>query len=305
MSSIANTAHAKNSEKMYTTDRVTHQIVAALEQGVRPWTKPWDIGQVSKPLRSNGQAYQGINVLMLWNAAIEGGYLAQTWMTYKQAKELGAQVRKGSHGSQVLFASTVNKTDTDETTGEEIEHQISFMKSYTVFNAEQIEGLPEHFYTVHSPVENPMQRLEHAELFFKAIGADIRHGGHRAFYSSAKDYIQMPDFEVFKDPEAYYSTLAHEAIHWTGPRLSRDFNSKRWGDSGYAREELVAELGSAFLAADLGLYLEPREDHASYINDWLLVLKSDKRAIFQAAAHAQRAVDYLHRCYQRTMQQAA
>jgi antirestriction protein ArdC len=143
----------------------------------------------------------------------------------------------------------------------------------------------------------PLQRIEHAERFFVNLGADIRHGGSRAFYALQPDFVQMPPFESFRDGESYYATLGHECVHWTRhpSRLDRDFGRQRWGDVGYAREELIAELGASFLAADLGLSLEPREDHAAYVADWLTVLRNDRRAIFVAAAHAQRAVDYLHR----------
>lgn len=290
--------------------RVTDKIIADLEQGVRPWFKPWNAehaaGRITKPLRGNGQPYQGINVLMLWAAAVEAGYAAPIWMTYKQAQELGAQVRKGSKGSLVVYASTLHKTETDEGTGEEVERDIPFMKGYTVFNVEQIDGLPDHFYATAAPVLDPVQRIETAETFFQGLGADIRHGGNCAFYAIGPDYVQIPPFETFKDPESYYATLAHELTHWTRheTRLNRDFGRKQWGDAGYAREELVAELGSAFLAADLGLYLEPREDHAAYLESWLSVLKEDKRAIFQAAAHAQRAADYLHQSQPQPAQQA-
>ena len=138
--------------------------------------------------------------------------------------------------------------------------------------------------------------MEHAEAFFSTTGAVIHHGGNQAYYAINPDHIQMPPFESFKDAESYYATLAHEVTHWTRhpSRLDRDLGRKRWGDEGYAREELVAELGSAFLSADLGLTPAIREDHSSYIDSWLKVLKKDKRAIFQASAHAQRAVDYLH-----------
>lgn len=173
---------------------------------------------------------------------------------------------------------------------------IPFMKGYTVFNIEQIEGLPAHYYAPAKSQLNPDQRIEAADAFFADTGADIRHGGSSAYYSPPEDYVQMPVFESFRDAESYYATLAHECTHWTRhkSRLDRDFGRKRFGDEGYAREELVAELGAAFLCADLGLTLEDREDHAAYIGSWLKVLKDDKRAIFTAAAHAQRATDYLH-----------
>ncbi len=170
------------------------------------------------------------------------------------------------------------------------------MKGYTVFYVEQIEGLPERYYTKPEAVIDPALRIDHAEAFFASTGADIRHGGNSAHYSGGSDHVQMPAFEAFCSPEAYYATLAHELTHWTKhkSRLDRDFGRKTWGDEGYAREELIAELGAAFLCADLALTPEPREDHAAYIQSWLKVLKEDKRAIFSAVAHAQRAADFLH-----------
>lgn len=170
------------------------------------------------------------------------------------------------------------------------------MKGYSVFNVEQIEGLPQHYYAQPEPVIDPTERIEHADAFFDHTGADVRHGGNRAFYAGSSDHVQMPVFESFHSPEAYYATLAHELIHWTKHkrRLDREFGRKKWGDEGYAREELVAELGAAFLCADLALTPEPGEDHAAYIQSWLKVLKDDNRAIFAAAAHAQRAADFLH-----------
>lgn len=280
--------------------RITDQIVAELEHGVRPWLKPWNAehaaGRITRPLRHNGIPYQGINVVMLWSAAVAAGYAAPIWMTFKQAKELGAHVRKGEKGSLVVYANTVTKTEIDADTGDEAEHEIPFMKGYTVFNVEQVEGLPTQFYAPTQPRLDPVQRIDHAEEFFAATRADIRHGGNRAYYSVTDDYVQMPPFETFKDAESYYATLAHECTHWTrhASRLERDFGRKRWGDEGYAMEELVAELGSAFLSADLDLCLQPREDHAAYIASWLKVLKDDKRAIFTAASHAQRAADFLN-----------
>ncbi len=180
--------------------------------------------------------------------------------------------------------------------GQEVERAIPFLKGYTVFNVEQIDGLPAHYYGKAEPVLDPVQRIERAENFFAATGADIRHGGDRAYYAIHPDYVQMPPFESFRDAESYYQTLGHECVHWTRhqSRLNRDFGRKRFGDEGYAVEELVAELGSAFLCADLNLTPEPREDHASYIASWLRVLKNDKRAVFTAASHAQRAADYLN-----------
>lgn len=285
-----------NKQDVYT--RVTDKIVAELEKGIRPWIKPWSAehtaGKITRPLRHNGEAYSGINILMLWASAMEAGFIAPIWMTFRQAKELGAAVRKGEKGSLVVYANTLTRTEENDS-GEEVEHQIPYMKGYTVFNVEQIDGLPGHYYSKPAPRLDAPQRIEHAEEFFAKLKADIRHGGNRAYYSVSTDYVQMPYFETFCDPESYYATLAHELTHWTRhqTRLDRSFGRKTWGDEGYAREELVAELGSAFLCADLEITQEVRDDHASYIASWLEVLKNDKRAIFSAAAHAQRAADFI------------
>ena len=279
-------------------DKVTATIVAELEKGVRPWFKPWSAehaaGRITRPLRHNGQPYSGINILMLWSSAVAQGFAAPMWMTFRQAKELGAHVRKGEKGSLVVYSNSITRSETDEN-GEESEREIPFMKGYTVFNVEQIEGLPEHYYGRPEPHLGGPERIDRAEAFFAALGADIRHGGNRAFYAIGIDQVKMPPMEAFADAESYYATLAHECAHWTRhpTRLDRDFGRKRWGDEGYAREELVAELASAFLCADLELTPEVREDHSAYIASWLKVLKDDKRAILNAAAHAQRAADYL------------
>lgn len=282
--------------------KVTDQIIAQLQQGTAPWRKPWNAehaaGRITRPLRANGIAYRGINVIMLWAAAMERGYAAPLWLTFKQAQELGGHVRKGEKGSLVVYANTINRTEADAETGEDVDKVIPFMKGYTVFNAEQVDDLPAHFYAMAQPVLDPVARIAQAEAFFAATGATIRHGGNQAFYTMAEDRVQMPPFETFRDAESYYATLGHELTHWTRhpTRLERDFGRKRWGDAGYAAEELVAELGAAFLCADLGLTPELRDDHAAYIASWLKVLQDDKRAIFTAAAHAQRAADYLHGC---------
>jgi antirestriction protein ArdC len=279
--------------------RVTDRIIADLEKGIRPWMKPWHAehaaGKITRPLRHNGTPYRGINILLLWGEAMAKGYTTPIWMTFKQALEVDAHVRKGEHGSLVVFANTVTRTERDEN-GEDVEHDIPFMKGYTVFNCEQIEGLPQHHY---AQPKNPLpasERIEIADRFLAATGATIQHGGNMAFYAPARDVIQMPPFEAFKDSESYYATALHELTHYTKhpSRLNREFGAKRFGDTGYSREELVAELGAAFLCADLGITPEIRADHADYVGHWLNVLREDKRAIFSAAAHAQRAADYLH-----------
>jgi antirestriction protein ArdC len=280
--------------------RITNKIIADLEQGVRPWMRPWNAehaaGRITRPLRHNGIPYKGINVVMLWSASVTKGYACPIWLTFKQAIELGGNVRKGETGELVVYADRITRTETDAK-GEEVEKAIPFLKGYTVFNAEQCDGLPAHYTAkAEPPALTPLQRIEAADRFFAATGADIRHGGTRACYAPQPDYVQMPPFETFKDAESYAATMAHELTHWTkhDSRLARDFGRQRHGDEGYAREELVAELGAAFLCADLGITPEVREDHAAYIASWLKVLKDDKRFIFTAAGHAQRAADFLH-----------
>lgn len=292
-------AKSNSGERQDVYARITNQIVEALESGVKPWTQPWTSGHAggspSRPLRHNGEPYSGINVLSLWASAMADNFSAPYWMTFKQAIELGGHVRKGETGVPVVYAKTYVRTESDEVSGAEEEHVIPFLRSYTVFNVEQIDGLPEHYSAKIDYPLNPEQRIANVEAFFAATGVRITHDGARAFYRPSTDSIHMPDFEAFNSAHAYYSVLAHETTHWTGAehRLSRNFTTNKFGDTGYAREELVAELGAAFLCADLGLNLEPRSDHACYISNWLTVLKEDKRAIFSAAAHAQRAAEYI------------
>jgi len=305
-SSRRKTMQRTEKQDIYT--RITNQIVSHLEKGVRPWARPWNAehaaGRITRPLRHNGKPYSGVNVLSLWASAMAQNFAAPIWMTFKQASELDAHIRKGEKGSLVVYADSITRKETDEKTGDEIDREIPFLKGYTVFNVEQIEGLPEVYYAKTAPTLDPVARIDHAEKFFAALGATIRHGGNRAFYGIAADAIQMPPFESFQDADSYYATLAHECTHWTGSktRLDRDFGGHRFGSEGYAVEELVAELGAAFLCADLELAPEPREDHASYIATWLKVLAADNRAIFTAATHAQRAAEFINH---RAMEAAA
>jgi antirestriction protein ArdC len=295
-----------SNEKQDVYTRITDKIISDLEQGVRTWMKPWNAGntagRIMRPLRSNGIPYSGINILMLWAESVTKGFATPIWMTYRQATELNAHVRKGEKGSLVVYANAITRTE-EGAQGEETEREIHFMKGYTVFNVEQIEGLPEIYYAKPEVKTAPVERISHAEAFFAGTKAEIRYRGDRAYYAAEGDYIQMPVIEAFRDAESFYATLAHESAHWTKhpSRLDREFGRKQWGDEGYAREELVAELASAFLCADLGIAPEVREDHASYIATWLTVLKNDKRAIFSAASHAQKAVDYLHGLQAREM----
>ena len=233
---------------------------------------------------------------MLWASAMEQDFAAPIWMTFKQALELNAHVRKGEKGSLVVYANSITRPEHDDATGEDIEREIPFLKGYTVFNVEQIDGLPAIYYAKAEGKLTPVERIARAEEFFSQIAVTLRHGGNRAYYAQELDYVQIPIIEAFRDAESYYATLGHEFIHSTRhpTRLARDLGRKTWGDEGYAREELVAELGSAFLCADLELTPEVRDDHAGYIANWLEVLKNDKRCIVQTASYAQKAVDYLH-----------
>jgi antirestriction protein ArdC len=275
--------------------RITQQIITQLEAGVRPWAQPWKhSASVSRPLRHDGTPYNGINVVLLWGEAADRGYTRPTWMTFRQALALGAHVRKGERGATVVYANQIVREDTGEP-GEGVERRIPFLKAYTVFNLDQIEGLPDRFGEPEAQDINPDERIAQVDAFFRHCGADVRHGGGAAYYAPGPDFVQMPPFECFETADAYYSTLGHEMTHWTRhpTRLDRDFGRQRFGDAGYAREELVAELGAAFLCSDLGLALEPREDHAAYIASWLQVLKDDVRFVVSAASHAQKAVDHL------------
>lgn len=270
-------------------ERVTDSILKMLEAGSKGLAPRWNKTGGGRPLRFNGTPYQGVNTVLLWAAALEAGYASNTWITYRQAAEQGGQVRKGEHGSLVVYAGKIIKSEANSA-GEEPERSIPFLKGYTVFNVDQIDGLP-----AASTAAGPVAPIEAAEAFIGRCGAAFHHGGDRAFYSITPDRIHLPPVEKFIDAEGYTATKIHELTHWTGhhSRLARDFG-QRFGDAAYAFEELVAELCSAFLCADLGVSAEPRADHGSYLASWITVLKEDKRAIFTAASQAQKAADYLH-----------
>ena len=272
---------------------ITTLILADLEAGVRPWSRPWTTeGAVSRPLRHDGEPYHGVNVLTLWVRAARCGYARPVWMTFRQALALGGAVRKGEKGVPVVYAAPAAAGD-DRDGQPEARRTGRFLKRYIVFNLDQIEGLDDRY----PPLDRPdaADRIHHAERYFATIGADIRVGGDSACYRPDADAVHMPAFEAFRDREAYYAVLAHELVHWTGhsSRLDRDLKLGRFGEEAYAREELVAELGAAFVCADLGLTLEPRPDHAAYIASWLRVLRNDTRFIVAAAAHAERAARFL------------
>jgi antirestriction protein ArdC len=253
----------QRTEKQDIYSRITNQIVSHLGKGVRPWVRPWNAEhaaeRITRPLRHNRKAYSGIHVLSLWASSMAQTFAAPIWMTFKQASELDAHIRLGEKGSLVVYADSITRKETDDKTGDEIDREIPFLKGYTVFNVEQIEGLLEVFYAKAAPTLDPVTRIWHAEKFFAALGVTIRHGGDRAFYSISADAIQMPPFESFQDPDSYYATLAHECPHWTSSksRLDRDFGGHRFGSGGYAVEELVSELGAAFLAPRTGQQCQP------------------------------------------------
>ena len=281
-------------------DKIANRIVAQMEDGVLPWHRPWSVNpdaRVSKPLRENAVPYQGINVLILWGAAIDAGYASPFWMTYRQAQSIGAQVRKGERATHIVFAKTAKKKERDDL-GQESEVIIPVRRVYAVFNADQIDGLPDK-YVPEIPDVNPDERDAACQAWIDSLGIEIRYGGQRAYYAPGPDRIHMPPFETFESSQTFFSTLLHEETHATGHRTRLDRLPGRIDDKARAREELVAELGSAFLCADLGIASAPRADHANYIASWLELLKDEPRAVFDAATQAQRAVEFLHALHDR------
>jgi antirestriction protein ArdC len=254
---------------------ITNRILAELEKGTVPWVKPW---AVPSPYNAATQhRYSGVNVLLLWDTP----YQRPAWLTFRQATTLGGRVKKGEHATPIVYVSTITKTEGDE------EKEISYLRRYHVFNVEQVEGLPGNLYAA-AQARAPNQ----VEEFFAAIPADVRHGGTVAYYQPLSDYIQLPHPEHFTGSARYYATRLHETMHWTGhPSLLNRRFGDRFDDSTYAFEELVAELGSAFLSADLGLPTELH--HAAYIGSWVKLLRDYNRAILSAASHASLAAEYL------------
>lgn len=227
--------------------------------------------------------------MLLWLDAEAKGYAAPRWLTYKQATEAGGHVRKGEKGTHVVFVGRIVKED--EMTGHD--KAIPFLKSYTIFNLTQCVGL-DHLVDAEPKVINPGDRDELADAFLASTGADIRHGESRAYYATKGDYINLPAFQAVVSPEDYYATAFHELTHWTGAehRLNRTFG-KRFGDASYSAEELVAELGSAFLCAEFGYDNATTENSAAYIDHWRRFLSEHERAFVEAAAKASRAVDFM------------
>ncbi|WP_045391704.1 ArdC family protein [Vibrio rotiferianus] len=266
---------------------ITNQIIEALENGVKPWTCPWDVSCGSGiPVNYlTKEPYKGMNILLLWSKAMEKKYSSNCWLGFGQAKKLGGHVRLGEKGTHITFYSMVEK-DAENEEGKEV---FPIMKTHTVFNLDQIEGIDVE--TVDVPNE-PLSRIESADRFIEATGAVIEHRGENAFYSPSSDVIVLPDTRRFSCADDLYATSFHEIVHWTShkSRLDRKLKGK-FGDKDYAFEELVAELGSAFLTAEFGISGDVQ--HESYIADWLSVLKNDKRFIFKAASLASKAHLYL------------
>ena len=276
-------------------ERVTNTIIAELEQGTASWVKPWAGGaSIAVPHNAvSHRRYSGINVLLLWDAAMNAQYRNPAWLTFRQAKGLGGHVRKGEHATVIVYASSMTKSEEDKETGEEHTRRIPFLRTYLVFNVEQTEGLPEHLYRVGEP--KPIeQAIEHVEAFLRQVGADVRHGGNSACYLPSGDFIALPEPGYFESPSHYYATSLHEHGHWTGheTRLARDLKG-RFGTEAYAAEELIAELTAAYLCASLSI--PGRLRHSEYIGSWLKLLGHDKRAVFTAATKATEAATFLER----------
>ena len=266
-------------------EEITNGIIKSLESGVAPWVKPWSTmpGEGIPVNAHTNRPYSGVNVLQLWYAALDKSYDIPQWLTFKQAKERGGQVRKGEHGTKVLFWK-INDKEVDGKTEKRF-----IARSYTVFNVAQVDGIE----IVRPKVERyEWESRKYITDLVTSHGIDLRHGGSSAFFRPDADYIGMPEKDRFPDVGSYYATLLHEMTHWTGhkSRLDRKMRGT-FGSPDYAKEELVAELGAAFLCARLGI--DGQLQHDSYIKSWLQVLKDDKRAVFVASKLAEQAADYI------------
>lgn len=285
-------------------ERVTGQIREALARGVRPWVQPFINTPPPLPRRTTGEPYRGSNILSLWAAATTAGFVSPYWLTLRQANALNAHIRRGERGTAILFYAP--RADTPRTappkaivgTGtDDTSTRGAVLRGYTVFNADQIDGLPHTFLAPvgHAPPPADDTALAALAATFNRVPVTIVPA-NAAFYRPATDTIHLPPRHAFLSPTHYYATLAHELAHWTRhpARLNRDFASTRYGDAGYALEELTAELAAAFLGAQFNLPVDHIEDHAGYIASWLQVLTADPAAFLTAAGHAQRAADFLN-----------
>jgi len=284
---------------------ITDAIIAKLEAGVSPWRRTWATtrGYSGRPMRACGQPYRGINALWLWVVADTNGYISPTWMTYRQSAELGGQVRKGERSTIAVFYKTYQAREAGDgaTTGSGTDEDRTrrVMKSYNVFNVAQIDGLPDRFTPTPQLVAEPGSAQDDAhraeiDAFIAGTSAAIVYGGNEACYIPSRDVIHMPHAASFETYALFGATAAHELTHWTGhsTRLNRNF-ANRFGDEAYSAEELIAELGSALIGADLGLPVAHLDNHASYIEHWLRILRADERALMTAAARAEEAAAFL------------
>ena len=274
---------------------VTDRVIAELEKGCVPWVRPWDQSKSGLAMPQNaisGRHYSGINILILWDAVITRDFGSHRWLTLRQANAIGGQVRKGERGTTVCYADRfIPKAEQQRAVEQgDSPSTVPFLKRFTVFNVEQCDGIPDAVGAV--PTLEPRQFVEQADRLIRATQADFRTGGGEAFYHRGEDYIRVPPQPAFFDQINYYRTCFHELGHWTGhgKRLARDLTG-RFGSEGYAREELVAEMTSAFVCAQL--CIQPTVRHADYIGTWLTVLQNDARAIFQAASMASKAADFI------------
>lgn len=272
---------------------ITTKILSELERGVMPWRKPWDGARtgLALPRRATGENYRGVNIIMLWSAAVSNGYASPYWLTLRQANQLGAHVRKGERGEIVVYYGQAKKVR-ERSSGEQAEDTFRFLKFFTAFNADQIEGLPDRFFP--AAVETDNLPIAAHEAWFAKLDIKRILTQDIACYIPSKDVIGMPPLAAFDSADHYAATLNHEAVHATGAahRVGRDM-SKRFSAHALAAEELVAEIGASILGAHLGLPPDHLSDHASYVGHWMKLLKDDKRAFLSAAAQAQTAVDWL------------
>jgi antirestriction protein ArdC len=279
-------------------DGITNKIIAELEAGRVPWVQPWGTAATKASLAmpknaATNRQYSGINILTLWGAVVECGFVGQNWLTFRQALSLGGHVRKGERGTTVVYADRfvpVDKKQRASENGEEAQ-AIPFLKRFTVFNTDQCDELPSEIATT-APPPPPSLIEPQVEYLIKATGIDFRIGGKRAFYVPADDYVQVPPPEAYFEPINWHRTALHELAHASGhaSRLNRDLSGS-YGSKKYAFEELIAEISSAFSCASLGIV--PTVRHADYIGFWLEVLREDNRAIVRAASQASKVADYL------------
>ncbi|MBN8552159.1 MAG: DUF1738 domain-containing protein [Caulobacterales bacterium] len=285
-------------------EAITTQIIQAIEAGTGPLQMPWHRsgGAIYRPTNiASGNAYRGVNVIALWAAAHSRGFEHGVWGTYRQWQAKGGQVRRGEKSSLVVFYKTLDADDDHhhQQQDDEQQHRRFVAKASYVFNVDQVDNVDTDV-DAPKPDIDPVVRDQSAEAFLTATRAVIREGGDRAFYHPSDDTITMPDrwrftgTETITPTEAWYATAFHELVHWSGAqkRLDRQFG-ERFGDDAYAVEEMVAEIGAAFLCGDLGITAEPRPDHAAYVDHWLRIMKGDRKAVFAAASAASKAADYL------------